>query len=157
MSLYNLLFGQNTMAELLLSILDLEKGDVGRFRDAFVCDDPIHGKVIAIYTRNGGGNRENYQDTLDHLSTLPGWIRDEDDDFDETYCTIYFQIPETFKTLLSDMSVGGWNPDERWFGKLEEINKGEIPEKTRVIMQQLGNALKQALEDKDDGPKIITI
>lgn len=53
MGLYNLVFGVNPMADIILATLGLTREDVGRFRDAFVAD----GK-IAIYTRNGGANRE---------------------------------------------------------------------------------------------------
>ena len=53
MSLYNMLFGSNPLSTVLLGTLGLTKQDVGRFRDCFISD----GK-IAVYTRNGGGNRE---------------------------------------------------------------------------------------------------
>lgn len=53
MSLYNLLFGVDDNADFLLALLGLTRKDVGRFRDAYLDD----GK-IAIYTRNGGGNRD---------------------------------------------------------------------------------------------------
>lgn len=51
--MYGLMFGQNPAAAVILATLKLTRSDVGRFRDAFVADGQI-----AVYTRNGGGNRE---------------------------------------------------------------------------------------------------
>jgi len=53
MSLYSLVFGENLAGEAILATLGLTTGDVGRYRDCFVTE----GK-IAVYTRNGGGNRD---------------------------------------------------------------------------------------------------
>ena len=52
MGLYNMIFGTNPMSELILATLGLRVSDTGRFRDCFVCNGEI-----AVYTRNGGGNR----------------------------------------------------------------------------------------------------
>jgi hypothetical protein len=50
--LYNMVFGTNDLAVILLSALGFKKTDVGRFRDAVISEG-----TIAVYTRNGGGNR----------------------------------------------------------------------------------------------------
>jgi len=52
-TMYNMLFGQNPLSDVLFATLGLTKQDVGRFRDCFIA-----GGKIAVYTRNGGGNRE---------------------------------------------------------------------------------------------------
>jgi len=52
MSFYNMVFGQNPISDAILATLGLTRADCGRFRDCFIAD----GK-IAVYTRNGGGNR----------------------------------------------------------------------------------------------------
>ncbi len=57
MSFYNMVFGETPMADVLLAILGLDRSKVGRFRDAWVETDGDD-VVIAVYTRNGGGNRE---------------------------------------------------------------------------------------------------
>lgn len=90
MSLYNMLFGQNPAADLLLAMLNLNQGDVGRYRDCYPSED---GTKILVYTRNGGGNREQYQGVLDALKDHPNWLNDQDDDFDCTYATIEFSVP----------------------------------------------------------------
>ena len=109
MSVYNMLFGVNPDSKQLLEILNLTDADLGRFRDIFVEDD-----YIVIHTRNGGGNRDDYQWVFDEMSTHPWYSHDVDDDFDCTYANIYFRVPEdkiqTFVSLLNQ----GHNPKETW-------------------------------------------
>lgn len=85
-----MLFGKNPEAEVLLAILGLKENDVERFRDVHFCEEGI-----SIYTRTGGGNRDDYKQQA--LLTSPYYIRDEDDDYDCTYATFYFRIPEDVK------------------------------------------------------------
>ena len=91
MSLYNMLFGMNAHTDLLLAVLGLRKNDVERLRDVFADDD---GKEISIHTRTGGNNRADYPNlTMRKLST---WQGSQDDEFDNTYCTDTFLVPEAF-------------------------------------------------------------
>ena len=62
-----------------------------RFRDCFVNEDEIH-----IYTRVGGGNR-NCGFGEEELVKHPNYLRDEDDEFDSTYATYIFSVPEEWK------------------------------------------------------------
>ena len=124
MSLYNMLFGSNPHADALLGILGLDRGDVGRFRDCFLTED---GR-IAVYTRNGGGNREEYQHVFDSLSSHPQHISDSDDDFDCTYATIWFSVPDEAKALVEFLkSVGGSaeNPSSRWDKLISDMRSGD--------------------------------
>lgn len=120
--MYNMLFGVNEYAEIFLRMLDLTKEDCGRFRDCYLSED---GTKIIIYTRNGGGNREDYQYIFDELSKHENYICDYDDDFDCTYASIEFSIPEKCKNIIpellesSDTTTGA----EKWdklFKQLEE-------------------------------------
>lgn len=52
MSLYNMLFGENAAGPILLATLGLTKEHFGRYRNCYISDG-----MIAVYTRNGGGNR----------------------------------------------------------------------------------------------------
>ena len=130
MSMYNMLFGRNPHAKLLLSMLNLSESDCGRYRDAFISD-----KQIAIYTRNGGGNRKDYEDVTKKLQSHPLYVSDADDDFDSTYATYYFQVPGKYKEIVSAMptSAGG---DERWISKLAEL-KDMSPEDLRTRFPEL--------------------
>jgi hypothetical protein len=61
MSMYNALFGVNPLSGVLLGMLGGKPSDVGRFRDTYVTEQDGQ-PVIAVYTRNGGGNRDHYDD-----------------------------------------------------------------------------------------------
>lgn len=99
MSLYNLLFGMNSHTPILLAVLGLKENDVERLRDVFIGKD---GTTIEVYTRTGGGNRDDYpQDAMRHL---PTWITSVDDDFDCTYCTDTFCIPPEFVQDVAGLS-----------------------------------------------------
>ena len=114
MGLYNILFGKNPFSKVLLKILDLTEGDCGRFRDAFLNKE---GNIL-IYTRNGGGNRECWEDEYNEdcdccgciitnvLPKHPNYIKDYDDDFDCTYAYIEFSVPDKYKALVEALNTG---------------------------------------------------
>lgn len=90
MSLYNLLFGKNPHTSVILALLDLKENDVERFRN---CSMSKNG--ISIYTRTGGNNRGDYPNEL--LTNNKCYLRDEDDNIDNTYATFYFKFPDDIK------------------------------------------------------------
>lgn len=109
MSLYNMLFGMNGQADLILAVIGLRKHDVERFRDVFVEAD---GAEIHVYSRTGGGNRESYPNTT--MRSLSGWVCSYDDNFDSTYCTDVFKVPVEFVQdvrNLSDILSNGLRPE----------------------------------------------
>ncbi len=128
MSLYNMLFGRNPASQLLLAMLDLSEGDVGRFRDCYLTrgtrsereeagEDEEKLKALAksdlrivIYTRNGGGNRESYEAETERLQGLPTYETDYDDDFDCTYASYEFKVPEAFKATAEELTTLGAEP-----------------------------------------------
>lgn len=135
MSMYNMLFGKNPLSDVFLAVLNLTEQDCGRFRDAFVANGEI-----AIYTRNGGGNREHYSYdeppvpaglTCEctgcviehHLPLHPYYLRDEDDDFDCTYATVYFAIPDPAVAMLAAFDSGDFDPSDRWGVMLDTLKQ----------------------------------
>lgn len=194
MSLYNMIFGQNERSDAILATLGLTTGDVGRFRNCYVADGEI-----AVYTRNGGGNRECWHAERPHHGSkscvhvvtpievdewafmpksewpdgkppgfvftsrdgvsgceyktgrrvvedhfvcqfpssadcaCPGctiehrlpkhhlYLRDEDDDFDSTYATIYFRIPDEFRDELMSMNLPDFKPSDLWIKAIEAL------------------------------------
>jgi hypothetical protein len=117
MSMYNLVFGMNPASNVILATLGLNQADTGRFRDCFVTNGEI-----AIYTRNGGGNRESYQPIIDELAKHPCYLRDEDDDFDSTYATFYFRFPDEYAEELKLIDAGEkFDPDARWLDAIERL------------------------------------
>lgn len=99
MSLYNLLFGRNGQSDLLLAVIGLREVDVERFRDVFAGDA---GATIRVYTRTGGGNREGYPNLA--MRKLPEWQGSVDDDYDSTYCTDTFAVPEQWRADVAALS-----------------------------------------------------
>lgn len=136
--LYDIVFPDSLRVEratVLLGLLGNPK--VGRFRDVWV-ERGERGPVIAVYTRNGGGNRQHVGDgaagigcdctgcvATFHLPAHSQYIRDADDAFDETYATFYFWPPEnpTILDMLSKVAVDPVDTSERWKTAIEAIGK----------------------------------
>ncbi len=116
MSLYNMLHGHNPNALQLLELLQLTDADFGRYRDVYLKDG-----YIVVHTRNGGGNREDYEFVFDNVAEHPWYSHNEDCDFDQTYADIYFKIPDdetkTVAALVSEHST----PQERWAAIFEAL------------------------------------
>lgn len=110
--LYNVLFGVNPVADTLLFTLGYTREDCGRFRNCYITED----NKIVIYTRNGGGNRDDYEDVFETMSQHPCYISDHDDDFDCTYAYITFSFPENFKDELTALATNNQSvaPSEQW-------------------------------------------
>lgn len=106
MSLYNMIAGVNQATFFILPLLGEKHPDnYPRFRDCFVDregDEP----QIHLYTRIGGGNREDYREEIDELTSHPNYISDEDDDFDCTYATFKFSVPEEWKEDFRKIMTG---------------------------------------------------
>jgi len=97
---------QNDKEEFLLNVLSLNRTDFGRFRGVAV----IEGK-IEIYARIGGDNREDYQDVFLKLSKHPNYLYDEDNEYDNTYATIYFSIPEKYAEQVKKLEKKAYEKD----------------------------------------------
>lgn len=124
MNLYGMIFGQNPASVAILHTLGLTRDDFGRFRDAGVEPGRIY-----IYTRCGGGNREDYQRVFEKMAQHPNFIEDVDDDFDCTYCTFFFTFPEVYATDLA--SIAGtepFKPSKMWEDMIASINPPPQPE-----------------------------
>ena len=111
MSLYNLVNGVNPATFFILPMLGKHPDEYPRFRDCFIGkatnDDvevdafgipvkkqELSKKLISIYTRVGGGNREDYENEISELRAMKSYIEDYDDDFDSTFATFVFEVPE---------------------------------------------------------------
>ena len=96
-----------------------------RFRDCFTENNEIH-----VYTRVGGGNRgEGYGE--EELQSHPNYLRDEDDDFDNTYATYIFSVPQ------------------EWQKDYDLILKGKILETSEAYQQRLRTVFPKLAEKFD--------
>ncbi len=114
MSMYNMLFGVSPFASIVFAILKHSPTEYfSRPRDGWVEKLPDGSLRIAIYTRNGGGNRKHYGDLGEGINCSctgctityklpkdPLYIFDQDDTYDSTYATVYFKVPDDWKETL---------------------------------------------------------
>lgn len=144
MSLYNMLFGTNPAAGFLLGALELEteKYPTGRFRDIYFENESGEPKVI-LYTRNGGGNREDYEYVFEALEKHPLYLTDYDDDFDSTYAYIEFQAPQSVIDFFEDVKGERFERvGERFQREIAEMEAGKEPnEQLKKFMEGFLNAL----------------
>lgn len=102
MSLYNMINGFNPACVFIMPMLGRKQEEYPRFRDCFVED----GK-IAIYTRVGGNNRGcGYGE--EELYKDPNFVTTYDDEFDSTYATYLFNVPEKWKDDFDKILNSDW-------------------------------------------------
>lgn len=102
MSLYNMINGFSPACVFIMPMLGRKQDEYPRFRDCFVED----GK-IAIYTRVGGNNR-NCGFGEEKLYEDPYFVSTYDDEFDSTYATYLFDVPEKWKSDFDKILDSGW-------------------------------------------------
>ena len=180
MGLYNMLFGVNVLAPVLKAMLDLDEfGEwkTGRFRDIYLAEG---GEKIIVFTRNGGGNRicDKYATESEVLAckechwiydldtcpvraciTLkkhPLYVRDWDDDFDETYAYFEFNVPEAYKPLTRKLFKWQGEPKairqkfEEIIQEIEGMSREELEKDPRF--KPIISALKQIAGQTDNEP-----
>lgn len=142
MSMYGLMFDGKAAEDrgsVLLSVLGFTTwGEVGRYRDSWVERDTNGDPVVAVYTRNGGGNRECWcdEDDIDFhdqpctgliatqvLPAHPLYLRDADDGFDNTYATFYFRPPAEHVEALREIAQDPVNMSEKWAAALDALKR----------------------------------
>ena len=122
MSLYNMLFGSNPAAGVLLKLLRLDPETVPRLRDCYLDEG---GERIIVYTRTGGGNRDWCAEGNARLAQHPLYVGDCDDDFDSTYAYFRFRIPDEAKHLCAELADGRPPPDKLWQALFDELSQTE--------------------------------
>lgn len=159
MSMYNMLFGMNPFAKVLLAILGTDESRVPRFRDCYLDED---GNII-IYTRTGGGNRDWYEEPNEEnkgegnfncdLRKLEGFISDEDDDFDSTYAYFKFKAPEKASEVLEEIkALGGTdNPNKKWTESLEKLRSGATDQSTKEMLDRVAPVMKNLFSKLEEG------
>lgn len=138
MSMYNLVNGNNPAVTLLLPMLGKHYNEYPRFRDCWInarewkiSEDgmPYVGDkeeftgepMLYVYTRVGGGNRESYEAEIEELQDMPTYIEDYDDDFDSTYATFVFSIPDEWKDDFTKI-INGEAPSQEYVEHIKKIH-----------------------------------
>lgn len=134
MSLYNMICGVNPASGLLLGLIDVAYEEIPRPRDVYLSDDGDH---VIIYTRTGGGNREEYMTQNAALAKNPNYVGDHDDDFDSTFAHFKFKITKEGRDKLA-----------KEFEALTDEEKKVI---TEVIKTTPGAKFTQAMKQLQGG------
>jgi hypothetical protein len=140
--LYNMVLGdghEGDRGSLVLTLLSVPPDDrmwfVGRFRDAWIEAEPDGPPILVIYTRNGGGNRDDQHEAIAAMQQHPLYLRDRDDTFDSTYATFYFTCPTDppsglsdedwtpLRTALNDNADPPVDTDQRWLDAINQLGK----------------------------------
>ena len=149
MSLYNMLFGTNPASGFLIGALELEteKYPTGRFRDIYFENEEGSEPKVILYTRNGGGNREDYEDVFEALERHPLYLTDYDDDYDSTYAYIEFKAPQSVVDFFEDIKGEKFERvGERFQREISEMENGKEPnEQLKKFMEGFIETLNKKL------------
>lgn len=150
MSFYNKLFNENEDFAPLLGMLKVNKEFFSRFRDIELT---TNGTIIRVFTRLGGGNREYFQETWKKIQNHELYLKDYDDDFDDTYAYIEFKVPKEFEDTTKKMFKGEPVSFKDKFEKeLEDMNKPGTEAYKRA--EEIANMLIKQLESNDNNGSI---
>lgn len=104
MSLYNAVMGFNPACIFLMPMLGRKQEEYPRFRDCFLSEDQEH---IEIFTRVGGNNRGcGYGE--EELYSDENFVNTYDDDYDNTYATYVFNVPQKWQEDFHKIVGGEW-------------------------------------------------
>lgn len=164
MSMYNLIHQVHPLAGALMTVLGLEPPECGRFRDCYLVRGGDAASEIHVFTRNGGGNRLDHEEATARLRARPTFLRDFDDEYDNTYASYVFGVPEEWAGQV-DMLVMA-RPDayanpsfrersEEALGRLRD--DPDSPEARRVLaaIKPVFDQVNEALETGE--PKIVKV
>lgn len=167
MSLYNMINGVQPATFFILPMLGRHPDEYPRFRDCFVgkehSDEEVdqfgvpkhkHGEemLISVYTRVGGGNRDDYESEIEQLRNMPGYVEDFDDDFDSTFATFVFKVPEKFESdfkLVKEGKIEEISDDlKNQIDKVYPKLKGKLPwhDKEAVESASEANVLSKPID-----------
>lgn len=113
MGLYNIVFGMNKASDAILATLGLTRSDCGRFRDCFISEGRI-----AVYTRNGGGNRDCWH-------TDGGWYANERCKHESRVATVPEHVEATEEEFKQHPE---WKPLNVSFGAKRLYETGRMVE-----------------------------
>jgi hypothetical protein len=178
MSLYEIAVAdgrQGERAAVLLPLLD--SAVFPRLRDVWVEKHP-DGPLIAVYTRQGGGNREChceggpgsarfaerhvpascYAAANEALAKHPLYVRDADDSFDATYATFWFRLsdqwPDDILEALAEIAQDPVDMSARWQQAIDRIGSGQLRPAETALADQLGAFLS---DPAPGSPKIMEV
>jgi hypothetical protein len=157
MSLYNLICGNNPAHEILHAILETVEPlpNLPRYRDTYTIEKD--GKIyIVIYTRTGGGNREEFESENRALTSHPMYVNDYDDDFDNTFAHFEFLVPDSWQARVISFhnifsrSPKGMTPRQKFQRQMDAMSGKQTEVEnplTELEMQELQSIVEDMIED----------
>ena len=155
MSLYNMIMGCDMASFLVFPMLGFgHPENFPRFRDCH-----IEGEFIEVLSRMGGGNRDCWEKgeencdccacMADKIEKNPLCISRTDDDFDCTYCTFKFKVPEEWKKDFELIKNGNLKETSEKYKNLvlSIVKTEELKEKLKKILfdlKEVENKLKES-------------
>lgn len=128
---------------------------LGRIRDMWLehWGDDV---VIAVYTRNGGGNREHFHGdgddgmctgcVMETIKSHPRYLNDLDDSFDPTYATIWFRLPDELddgtRDQLRGLAVDPVDMSAKWKEQIERVERGDLHPEELALGEQIARTLE---------------
>lgn len=116
--MYNLAFGPTHQKLPAVAVSGIDPERIGRYRDVWIerdADESEDTLIVAVYTRNGGGNRDDQAEAIAYMRSLPTYVSDADDQFDSTYATFRFRIHESDLDLEALGRLGV--PEDQWLSR----------------------------------------
>lgn len=136
MTLYNMLFGMNVKPTILCGlIVNNPFKNIPRFRDAEVYYDDNGKLILCILTRVGGNNREGYEEEIKFIRSLPNFIKDYDDEFDDTYAYFLYDVTEWKNDIEAFMSSNFDRLSDNFKTKL--LNAWKDNDKVYTLLKQV--------------------
>ena len=170
MNMYNTIVGRSPRAGVLLFMLG--NPEVPHFRDCYLDADGS----ITILTRTGGCNREFYEKAqyLAHdysawepyegpwnedLRAIPGYLRDEDLDYDSTYACFHFTPPAGYEDIIELVKVeqGEFDPGKAFAQVLADLKSGKGTPATERALKLGEDITRQIKEGLEGGSRIIEV
>lgn len=147
MSLYTQLFGENKEAKAILGFANLTREMFPRYRDVFLADK---GTNVIVYTRIGGPNRNDYKQQIKTIRQHKQFIKDYDDEHDNTYAYFEFKVlPEyldTTKIMFDEEPLTVWELFERHIENAKDPNSNEYKKDLEIAER-----LMKAIESQQNG------
>ena len=92
--MYGAICNINPDAKMILNLIGIDPKfllEEARLRDVYLSKDKTR---VVIFTRIGGNNRSYHFPAITKLRNFKGYITDYDDEFDNTYASFEYQIPQ---------------------------------------------------------------
>ena len=151
--LYNMLMGRNPAAPYLLACIGIteetqQNYPLGRYRDTYTNEN---GDRVFIFTRNYGTEWENVDQAL---GSHPNFVQKFADDFDHTYTTYEFTVPENMSEIVKQIATMSDNTPpmvayRKLISDMENGVKNEVVDRALKVGEGIMNSIVETMAGKE--------